>query len=367
MNKCRSGLSAALLLAGSLLSRQSSAQSADLRLIDWQPKSNLVVKETRITKPRFPVIDIHNHLRDLSNTQKYLEEMDKAGVWKCVSLDGRSAKDFYKEHLKASHRVSQERLLVFFTPDFSQIDEPGFGRREARKLEEAVKLGARGMKIFKSLGLTVKDKSGRLVGVDDPRLDPIWAKCGELGVPVVIHVSDPKAFWTPVDKHNERYDELGRHPDWAYGPNHPSKEELLNQRNRVLARHPKTIFIGAHTGNLPEELSRVSQWLDTYPNFYVEISARISELGRQPYTARKFFIRNQDRILFGTDTAPNAQAYQTYYRFLETDDEYFDSASGHHLQGRWMIYGLHLPDEVLEKVYNKNALRILSLYRGTSN
>ncbi|GEO06480.1 hypothetical protein AAE02nite_41440 [Adhaeribacter aerolatus] len=323
----------------------------------------MVVKVTNIQKPKFPVIDIHNHLRDLKNAEKYLAEMEKAGVWKCVSLDGRSADNFYKEHLKASQAVSPDRFLVFFTPDFSKIDAPDFGRQEARKLEDAVKLGARGMKIFKTLGLTIKDKSGRLVPVDDPRIDPIWAKCGELGIPVVMHVSDPKAFFTPVDKHNERYDELAGHPNWAYGKEYPAKEEILAQRNRVLARHPKTIFIGAHVGNLPEELSRVSEWLDTYPNFYVEISARISELGRQPYTARKFMIKNQDRILFGTDTAPNAEAYRVYYRFLETDDEYIDPAAGHHLQGRWMIYGLSLPDEVLEKIYNKNAQKLLSRYQ----
>lgn len=336
-----------------------SAQTSDLKLHDWQPKSQLVVAETKILKPKFPVIDIHNHLRDLKNTAKYLEEMDKAGVWQCVSLDGRSADNFYKEHLATSQKIAKERFLVFFTPDFSKIDEPNFGQKEAQKLEEAVKLGARGMKIFKSLGLTVKDKSGKIVPVDDPRVDPIWAKCGQLGIPVVIHVSDPKAFFTPVDRFNERYDELGAHPNWAYGPEYPAKEQLLEQRNRVMARHPNTIFIGAHMGNLPEELGRVSNWLATYPNFYVEMSARISELGRQPYTARKFMIKHQDRIIFGTDTPPDAEAYRIYYRFLETSDEYIDPAAGHHLQGRWMIYGLYLPDEVLEKIYNKNALKIL--------
>jgi predicted TIM-barrel fold metal-dependent hydrolase len=327
----------------------------------------MVVEETKILKPKFPVIDIHNHLGDLENTEKYLEEMDKAGVWKCVSLDGRSAGDFYKEHLQVSHDISKDRFLVFFRPDFSKIDEPDFGRKEAEKLEEAVKMGARGLKISKVLGLTVKDKSGKVVPVDDPRIDPIWAKCGELGIPVEIHISDPKAFFTPVDRFNERYDELGAHPDWSfYGDEFPSKEDILAQRNRVIARHPNTIFIGAHMGNLPEELNRVSMWLEEYPNFYVDIDARISELGRQPYTARKFMIKHQDRILFGTDTAPNAEAYRVYYRFLETDDEYINPAAGHHLQGRWMIYGLYLPDEVLEKIYNKNALKILGMFKGNN-
>ncbi|HLF34458.1 MAG TPA: amidohydrolase family protein [Cyclobacteriaceae bacterium] len=341
------------------------AQSNDLKLTDWRPKSQLVVKETQVLKPRYPVIDIHNHLGDLENTEKYLEEMDKAGVWKCVSLDGRSENDFYKEHLKVSLATARDRFIVFFRPDFTNIDAPDFGIKEADKLENAVKMGARGMKISKVLGLTVKDKSGKLVPVDDPRIDPLWARCGKLGIPVMIHVSDPKAFFTPLDKYNERYDELAAHPDWLfYGDSYPSKMEILEQRNRVIARHPETIFVGAHVGTLPEELHMVSNWLDAYPNFYVDIDARISDLGRQPYTARKFFIKYQDRILFGTDTEPNAEAYRIYYRFLETDDEYFNPSGGHHQQGRWNIYGVYLPDEVLEKIYNKNALKILGMYNS---
>lgn len=341
------------------------AATDELKLTDWRPKSQLVVKETKILKPKFPVIDIHNHLRNLDNAEKYLEEMDKAGVWKCIGLDGRSAGDFYKEHLRVSHGISKERFIIFFRPDFSKIDEPNFGHNEAKKLEEAVKMGCRGMKISKTLGLGARDKSGKLVAVDDSRIDPIWAKCGELGIPVMIHISDPKAFFTPLDSFNERYDELIAHPSWLfYGDKFPRKEELLAQRNRVFARHPNTIFIGAHVGTLPEELHTVGMWLDCYPNFYVDIDARISELGRQPYTARKFLIKYQDRVLFGTDTPPNAEAYRIYYRFLETDDEYFDPTGGHHLQGRWMIYGVHLPDEVLEKIYNKNALKIFDMFKG---
>lgn len=344
-----------------------NAVSQDLKLLDWQPKSQMIVSETKIIKPKFPVIDIHNHLRDLSKAEHYLEEMDKAGVWICVGLDGLSKDDFYKKHLEASHRVSKERFHIYFSPDFSKIEEPDFGVKEAQKLEEAVKMGVRGLKIYKSLGLGFKDKNDKFIGVDDPRIDPIWAKCGELGIPVMIHVSDPKAFHAgPVDKYNERYDELAHHPDWSfYGDEFPSKDEILEQRNRVFERHPNTIFIGAHMANLPEELGRVSMWLEKYPNFYVDINARISELGRQPYTARKFMIKYQDRILFGTDTPPDAEAYRVYYRFLETDDEYFDPTPAHKLQGRWMIYGLYLPDEVLEKIYNINALKIMNMYKGT--
>ncbi|MFT7033204.1 MAG: putative TIM-barrel fold metal-dependent hydrolase [Cyclobacteriaceae bacterium] len=345
-----------------LIGQQEVEAQSDLKLLDWDPKSQLVVSKHEVLKPKFPVIDIHNHLGNIENMEKYLEEMDKAGVWQCVSLDGRSKNNFYKKHLKASQKVSKDRLLVFFAPDWQRIDEPNFGEKEAKKLEEAVAMGVTGLKVLKHLGLVVKDKTGKIVPVDDPRLDPIWAKCGELGIPVMIHVSDPKAFFDPVDKHNERYDELGDHPDWSfYGAEYPEKDEILAQRNRVIAKHPNTIFIGAHMGNLPEELGKVAMWLEQYPNFYVDIDARISDLGRQPYTARDFMIKYQDRVLFGTDTPPSHEAYSIYYRFLETKDEYIDPAGGHHRQARWMIYGLYLPDDVLEKIYNKNALKIFAL------
>jgi uncharacterized protein len=356
-------LSALMLLSQFNLPAQ---KLGDLRLVDWEPKSQMIVKETKIIKPKFPVIDIHNHLRDLDKTEYYLQQMDEAGVWICIGLDGHSRNDFYREHLKISQSVSKDRFHIYFAPDLSRIDEPDFGFKEAQKLEEAVKMGIRGLKIFKNLGLTLKDKSGNVVPVDDARLDPVWEKCAELGIPVMIHVTDPKAFHAgPIDKYNERYDELHNHPNWSFhGDEFPSKDEILEQRNRVFAKHPNTIFIGAHVGNLPEELGRVAMWLDQYPNFYIDINARISELGRQPYTARRFMIKYQDRILFGTDTPPNAESYRVYYRFLETDDEYFDPTPAHKQQGRWMIYGLYLPDEVLEKIYNKNALKIFSLFKG---
>jgi len=339
--------------------------SGDLRLLDWEPIPQLVVEETIIKKPKYPVIDIHNHLGDLDRTQEYLEAMNNAGVWKVVSLDGRSKNDFYKDHLRVSKSISEDRFIIFFRPDFSKIDEPNFGKNEADKLEQAVEAGLRGIKISKSLGLRHRDKSGDLIRVDDPRISPIWARAGELGIPVLMHISDPKAFFTPIDRFNERYDELGAHPDWSfYGPKFPGKEDLLRQRNNVIERHPDTTFIATHMANLPEELGRVSMWLEKNPNMYVDIDARISELGRQPYTARKFMIKHQDRVLFGTDTRPNIEAYQVYYRFLETDDEYINADPSHHRQGRWQIYGLYLPDDVLEKIYNKNALKIFDQFKS---
>lgn len=349
-----------------LLSFSKIIVAQDLKLLDWQPISQMTVKETQIIKPKFPVIDIHNHLWELDKSEHYLNEMDKAGVSICIGLDAFSKDDFYKKHLEASHSVSKKRFHIYFSPDFSNIGEADFGENEAKKLEYAVKMGVRGLKIFKNLGLDYKDKTGEYIRVDDPRIDPIWAKCGELGIPVMIHVSDPKAFHSgPIDQFNERYDELAHNPNWSfYGHEYPSKEDILNQRNRVIAKHPNTIFIGAHMGNLPEDLGQVAMWLEKYQNFYVDVSARISELGRQPYTARKFLINYKDRVLFGTDTPPDAEAYRVYYRFLETDDEYFDPTPAHNQQGRWMIYGVYLPDNVLEKIYYKNALKIMSVFKG---
>jgi uncharacterized protein len=344
------------------------AQTGDLKLLDWRPISQMVVKETQVDTPKFPVIDIHNHLGGAlepfseERTREYLVAMDEAGVAACISLDGGSRDDFYKEHLRVSQEVGGDRMIVFFRPDLSGIGTPGFPASEVAKLRDAVSRGARGLKIAKNLGLTLKDAAGKLVAVDDPRLDPIWAECATLNIPVMIHVTDPKAFFTPVDRNNERYDELGAHPNWAfYGPQFPAKEEILEARNRVFARHPDTIFIGAHVGTLPEELAVVGEWLAAYPNFHVDICARISELGRQPRTARKFFIEWQDRIVFGTDTPCVPEAYRIYYRFMETDDEYIDPTGGHHLQGRWMIYGVYLPDDVLAKVYYQNAEKLLGI------
>jgi len=211
-------LYSSLILA--LLCSLAFAQTGDLKLLDWQPASQMVVKETKIIKAKFPVIDIHSHLGDLEKTAHYLEEMDKAGVWKCVSLDGKSKDNFYKEHLKVSQSVSKDRFLIFFRPDVSKINEPNFGINEAKKLEEAVKLGARGLKIWKDLGLGVKDKSGKLITVDDPRMDPIWAKCGELGIPVEMHIADPSAFFTPLDKYRSEERRVGKECRSRWSPYH---------------------------------------------------------------------------------------------------------------------------------------------------
>jgi predicted TIM-barrel fold metal-dependent hydrolase len=368
----RYGRIAAVMVAGTaflFVARTARGEEAadirQLKLSDWQPRSMLVSKVTDVAKPRFPAIDVHNHLgagRDQLTPERvaaYVTEMNEAGVRTVVNLDGGWGQRL-AETLAALDQAHPDRFLTFAQVDFGGIDADDWSQREASRLEESFRLGARGLKIHKSLGLGIRYKDGRLVAVDDPQLDPIWAMCGKHGRPVMIHTADPAAFFTPLDRCNERWHELNDHPQWLfYGNGYPAREDLLAQFLRVVGRHPQTTFIGAHFGNDAEDLAAVGRALDEHANLLVDIDARISELGRAPYSARRFFIKYQDRILFGTDTTPRRDAFRIYYRFLETDDEYFDCAASHHLQGFWRIYGLFLPDEVLEKVYAKNAERIL--------
>ena len=344
----------------------------ELKLRDWEPRSMLKTKQSVVERPAYAVIDVHNHLgggkdhltRD--RLRHYLAEMDAAGLRTVVNLDGGWGPRL-KETLSALDEAYPGRFLTFALLDFSGIDNENWGRREVRRLEESFQAGAKGLKFHKSLGLSYRYRSGELMPVDDPKLDPVWKMCAKYNRPVVIHVADPAAFFTPLDRFNERWHELNVHPNWLFhGERFPSRDEILTQRNRVIARHPRTTFICAHFANNPEDLAAVGRWLDSYPNMYVDVDARISELGRQPYTARKFFLKYQDRIMFGTDTAPNHDAYRMYYRFLETDDEYFDCAAGHHRQGFWMIYGLFLPEDVLKKIYHKNAERIFFARQAAS-
>jgi predicted TIM-barrel fold metal-dependent hydrolase len=346
---------------------QAPADIRELKLRDWEPRSMLVSQTTDVAKAAVPVVDIHNHLGGGAGTltpdrvKRYLAEMDATGVRTVINLDG-GWDQRLKETVAALDEAHPGRFVTFALLDFDGISDSGWSEREVKRLEESFRAGAKGLKFHKNLGLGVRDKDGRLVPVDDPRLDPIWALCGKAKKPVLIHTGDPGAFFTPLDRYNERWHELNEHPAWLFhGSRFPARADLHAQRNRVAARHPETTFIYAHIGNDGEDLAEVGRWLDAYPNVVVEFGARISELGRQPYAARRFLIRYQDRVLFGSDTTPDRKAYRIYFRFLESDDEYFDPAGGHHRQGMWMIYGVFLPRGVLEKVYHRNAERILGL------
>ena len=330
--------------------------TGELWLRDFKPRTALVTEDHTPQRARFPVIEIHNHLCHPSlDTPTLVALMDELNIHCMVDLDGGWG-DQLKEHLERFKHPYPDRFCVFVWVDWAQVDEPRIGEKWAARLADAVRAGAQGLKVFKRLGLGYRDSSGALVMPDDPRLDPVWAAAGELGIPVLIHSADPVAFFWPLDETNERWEELQAHPDWHfYGDEYPSFIELIESQLRAVERHPGTTFISAHVLSYAEHLRYVAQALDHYPNLYVDISARIGELGRQPYTARWFLTEYADRVLFGTDITPNATTYRIYFRCLETADEYFDYGSN---QGRYRIYGLHLPDEVLTQIYYGNACRI---------
>jgi len=331
----------------------------DLRLSDFAPHSELKVVEHTISSPRFPVIDYHNHL-DALQPEDVLRVMDSCDVEKLINITmqtGQAALDI----LDRFHRAAPDRFFSYGWMDWSGIERADFVQVSLARLDRLVEHGARGIKFWKDLGLSVRDGSGALLRIDDERLDPIFERAAELHIPVMFHTSDPDAFFKPIDRCNERYEELAAHPDWSFCGSPTSKPELLEQRNRVFARHPNTTFVGAHLAESSENLAGVAFLLDEYPNVYVDISARIAELGRQPFTARDFLLKYADRILFGTDLLPEVEMYRLYYRFLETADEYFDYPSHASRQGRWKIYGVSLPDDVLRKLYRENALNLLNL------
>jgi predicted TIM-barrel fold metal-dependent hydrolase len=341
-------------------------------LENYRPKSKLVVKQTEITRPRFPVIDAHNHLSepfgggwDKRPTAELIEQLDAAGIIHYVDLDGGWGEELLNRHLDQFKAADPGRFSIFAGIDWSQWQIRGkqFPEWAAKRLMIQKERGAQGLKVWKNFGLLVTDETGALVELDDQRLQPVWQAAGELGLPVLIHVADPVAFFDPLDETNERWEELVLHPDWAFtSPPFPSFMHIMDGFSRLVMAHPETTFIGAHVGCYAENLGWVSAMLERCPNFFVDISARISELGRQPFSARRFFLQHPDRILFGLDFGPDVASYRIFYRFLETADEYFNYNTAElPLQGRWQINGIDLPDDVLEKVYWRNAARILKL------
>jgi predicted TIM-barrel fold metal-dependent hydrolase len=376
--------------AAAQLSSPEGAGKMKLDLSEFQPKSMLHVPETKVPRAKYPVIDIHTHLSItaksvngvgigeqmdfLATPETLLPVMDSKNIRAMVNLTGGRGVGL-DTAVERFQRAQPDRFLTFTEPWWERTNQPGYSQFQAQEIARAHKAGARGLKVLKTLGLYLRENvsEGLLVKIDDPRFDSMWDACGSLGIPVAIHVSDPEAFFLPTDRFNERFEELNNHPDWSFhGRDFPSNAQLLGARNRVIARHPKTHFIVLHVGNNAENLSYVGECMDRYPNMSVELGARIGELGRQPRMSRKFFDKYQDRILFGTDAVPNgtdtpqqifgAELYEIYYRFLETEDEYFDYAPAPvPPQGRWRIYGLGLPDSILKKVYYQNAARILNI------
>ena len=350
---------------------------AGIDLAAYRPRSRLRLREHPIERPSSPVIDAHNHLGTAfgrawasRGPAELLPVLDAAGVEAIVDLDGGQGAALAAE-IDRWQRPAPDRVAVFAGLAYDTwTTDPDFGAHEARTLEASAAGGARGLKVWKTLGLRARDQYGRLVPPDDPRLDPLWQAAGRLGLPVVIHIADPIAFFEPLDAANERWEELRANPDWHFWPARPANEpdapgyppfdELVEGLRRLLQRHPSTTFIGAHVGCAAEDLAWVAATLDLCPNFHVDIAARLGELGRQPYTSRAFFERYADRILFGLDLGPDPRVYATYYRFLETRDESFDydveDVPG---QGRWQIHGIGLEEATLRKVYRENARRLI--------
>jgi predicted TIM-barrel fold metal-dependent hydrolase len=346
----------------------------DLLLRDFRPIPRLRVPARQVRNARFPAIDAHNHLgrwpaREagwaIEDVGALLELMETCNVRAMVNLDGGWG-DELQANLDRYDRPHPGRFATFCHPDWSETRRTGFGDRLADGLVRAAAAGARGVKVWKELGLRITDDEGRLLMPDDARLAPMWEAAGELELPVLIHVADPVAFFEPVDRSNERLEELLAHPDWSFaGPRFPRFERIVASLEALVAAHPRTAFVGAHVGCYAEDLGWVGRMLSTYDNFHVDIAARLAELGRQPRRARRLLLDHPDRVLFGLDLLPDPGEYAIHFRFLETDDEHFTySTDDVPPQGRWAISGLGLPDEALSRIYADNARRLIPSLAG---
>ncbi|NHE58807.1 amidohydrolase family protein [Cyclobacterium plantarum] len=325
---------------------------------EYAPVSTLKVPEHLLTSAKYPFVDVHNHqfTMPIQNLDKLVQEMDDLNMAVMVNLSGFRGK-YLEWSLSNVNEKYSNRFILFMNLDFEKLDDEGWPNETLTMMEEAVKMGVKGLKVYKTLGLTETDNEGNRIQVDDPRLDPIWAKCGELGIPVLIHTGEPAAFWLPKDKHNERWLELKQYPSRYKDPEaNPSFEEVMAEQHNVFRKHPNTKFIAAHLGWFGNDLARLGNLLDEMPNVYTELGAVLAELGRQPVTARAWLIAYQDRVMMGKD-AYNKEEYYTYFRVLETSDEYFDYYRKRH--AHWKMYGLALPDPVLRKIYYKNAIQVI--------
>lgn len=340
------------MLAGPLLGQQT------MTVEEFEPRSLLVVPEHKVPRAKYPVIDVHNHQNSATGERldQLVRDMDEINVRVMVNLSGGYGERLQR-NIAAQKGKYPGRFAIFANIDFTDVDAPDYGQRAAARLEQDVRNGAQGLKIFKGFGMDLKDSQGRRIPVDDPRFDPVFATAGRLNIPVLIHTAEPKGLFLPPDRFNERWLELKLYPRRGRPPErYPKWEELIAEQHRLFARHPKTKFINAHLGWLGIDLESLGRLLDRLPNVYTEVSAVVEELGRQPRQARAWFIRYQDRVLFGKDTW-RKQEYGTYFRTFETADEYFDHDRKYH--GMWKMYGLDLPDAVLRKLYYQNALKVI--------
>ena len=350
-----------VIVALSALFLLQDVRAQEMSFEEYEPTSTLVVPQNPITRSKFPFVDVHSHHRRASqmggdDVAKLISEMDAMNMAVAVNLSGGSGERL-KNAIQNMNERYPGRFIQFANVDFSKIDDPNFGENAAAQLEEDVKNGAQGLKIFKNLGMFVKYENGERVKADDPRIDPVWAKCGELGIPVLIHVGEPAPFYEPHDKNNERWLELKQFPNRKRPPGEfPTWEVQMAEQHNIFRKHPNTIFINAHLGWMGNNLDRLGALMEELPNMYTELGAVLAELGRQPKQARAFLIKYQDRILMGKDSW-NPEEYHVYFRVFETGDEYFNYYRKRH--AHWKLYGLELPDETLKHIYYKNALRII--------
>ena len=349
------------LLLSLLVYAQEKPLDMKMEFEDYEPPSTLVVEQHRVTRAKFPFIDIHNHQGNMntSDLKDLIADMDKLNMAVMNNLSGRgfgaSADHLEKSLVNIKNRFPT-RFILFTNVDFNGMDDADWTARTVKQLEIDVKQGAKGLKIYKTLGLFAKDKKGNRISIDDPRIDPVWAKCGELGIPVLIHAADPKQFWQPIDKNNERWLELKLHPGRRHDKDSVKWATIIAEQHNIFRKHPKTKFINAHLGWYGSDLKKLGVLMDQFPNMYTEIGAVIAELGRQPRAAKAFLTKYQDRVLFGKDSwVP--EEYETYFRVLETEDEYFPYHKRYH--AFWKMYGIGLPDDILKKIYYKNAMTLI--------
>ena len=324
---------------------------------EYSPKSTLIVPEHSVKRSKYPFIDVHNHQFDMpiKNLPKLVSEMDSLNMAFMINLSGFRGL-YLRKSLENIKKNAPTRFGLFLNIDFEDIDDKFFSETQVALIDSAVKAGVMGLKVYKSLGLTSKDNKGARIAINDIRLDPIWKACGDNNIPVLIHSGEPASFWNPKDKFNERWLELRQKPNRYRDPEiNPSFEEVIAEQHDVFRKHPNTTFINAHLGWMGNDLDRLGEHLDLYPNVLTEIGAVLAEIGRQPIRAKQFFTTYQDRILFGKDSY-NVSEYYTYFRVLETNDEYFEYYRKRH--AHWRMYGLALPDSVLKKLYYKNALKL---------
>ncbi|MEL6986910.1 MAG: amidohydrolase family protein [Bacteroidota bacterium] len=325
----------------------------------YNPNSTLVVPENPTPRAKFPFIDIHSHHWRMGtmDLDKLIREMDTLNMQVVVNLSGRGGKELVNIMENVNQSGHKNRIVNFTNIELRSIDDPDWTSSTVQKIDFDYKTGARGLKIYKSQGMTNKDSNGNRIKIDDPRIGPVFEKCGELGIPVLIHSADPKSFWEPMDSMNERWLELKLRPRRKRSATDPAPwETIIAEQHNIFRNHPNTTFVAAHMGWFPNNLDRLGKLLDELPNVFVEIGAVIAELGRQPRHAKKFFEKYQDRVLFGKDSY-KPKEYPTYFRVLETADEYFPYYKKYHAY--WKMYGLDLSDAVLKKLYYKNALKII--------